>query len=229
MQSKIKLTKRQVKEDKFTTFMLTSKDKFQSELENKWQYYVIGIVVAFVAVWAVVWYFNRESTRSSDAAEAFSKAMMSYQSGDNQVAILELNQIMENYGGTNFAASAAFLLGNLNLSTRSYDEAIRYYRMYLNGYSGTALNRAAAEAGIATAEEDQAKFADAAAGFVRAAEAYPEGPLRPDYELGAIRNYLAGGSIDQAEARLAILKDKYASSDWTNRAIRMIAEKKQSG
>ncbi|MEW5797023.1 MAG: tetratricopeptide repeat protein [Candidatus Zixiibacteriota bacterium] len=229
MQSKVKLTKRQVKEDKFTTFMLTSKDKLQGEFEEKWQYYVIGLVVTVVAVWAVIWFFNQRSDRAVAAAEAYSKAMIAYQSGDNLNATLELNKVLSDYGGYDVAGNAALMLGNLNLSNRSYDEALRHYRIYLDDYGGPLFNRAAAQAGIATVQEDQAQHAEAAASFVKAAEMYPDGPLRPDYELGAIRNYLAGGEIDKADARLAILKDEYANSDWTNRAIRMIAEKKQSG
>ena len=229
MQSKVKLTKRQVKEDKFTTFMLTSKDKLQSEFEDKWQYYVIGAVVLVVLIWAGIWFFNRQAGQESGASEAFSKAMVSYQGGDNQVAMLEFGQVIDNYGGSDYAAQAAFILGNLNMDNRSYDEAIRYFNKYLNDFTGTPLDRAAALAGIATIAEDQSKFAEAADGFVKAAEAYTDGPLRPDYELGAIRNYVADGKIDQAEARLAILKDKYPNTDWTTRATRLIAEKKQSG
>ncbi len=229
MQSKAKITKRQMKEDKFTTFMLASKDKLQSEFEDKWQYYIIGAVVVIVLIWAGIWFIGRQSGQESGASEAFSKAMVSYQGGDNQVAILEFGQIIENYGGSDYAAQAAFILGNLNLDNRSFDEATRYFNKYLTDYTGTPLDRAAAQAGIATVAEDQGKYADAAAGFVKAAEAYTDGPLRPDYELGAIRNFIADGKIDQAEARLAILKEKYANTDWTTRAIRLITEKKQSG
>jgi TolA-binding protein len=229
MQSKVKLTKRQMKEDKFTTFMLTSKDKLQSELEDKWQYYLIGAIVVVVLIWAAVWFFGRQSSQESGAAAAYSKAMMSYMNRDNQVAALEFQQVIQEYGGTDFAANAAFILGNINLENRSYDEAVRYYRMYLDEFAGTPLNRAAATAGIATAAENQGKYSEAAALFVEAAQANAEGALRPDYEVGAIRNFLADGKIDQAETRLAILKDKYAGTAWTARAIRLITEKKQAG
>ena len=63
MQSKMKLTKRQVKEDRFTTFMLTSKDKLQGEFEDNWQYYVIGFAVVVVLIWALAWQFDRQSAK----------------------------------------------------------------------------------------------------------------------------------------------------------------------
>ena len=228
MQSKVKLTKRQMKEDKFTTFMLTSKDKLQSEFEQKWQYYVIGLVAVVLVVWGGLWYFQNRSSQGTEASEAFSSAMLQYQTGNDQVAILEFTQLLENFGGTDYAPRAAFMLGNLNLSSRNYSEAVRYYQMYLDNYSGIPLNRAAAHAGIAAAQEDQGQYVEAAASFLKAVEALPSGPLEPDYELGAIRNYLAAGNLDAAKARLTVLEEKHAESEWTDRATLMIAEKSQT-
>jgi TolA-binding protein len=228
MQGKVKITKRQVKEDKFTTFMLASKDKLQTEFEQKWQYYVIGFVTVVLLVWAGVWYFENRLSQGTEAADAFSNAVLQYQTGNKQVAILELAQVLEKYGGTDFAPRAAFMLGNLNLDTRNYTEAVRYYQMYLDDFSGTELNRAASYAGIAAAQEDQAQYAEAAANFLKAIEVLPGGPLEPDYELGAIRNYLAAGNPESAKAQLAVLEEKYAKSDWANRAALMIAEKSQT-
>jgi len=212
MQSKVKLTKRQMKEDRFTTFMLTSKDKLQSELENKWQYYVVGFVLVVVLIWAVAWQLERQAASDIEAGEALSRAIATYQGGDEQVAILEFTRI----------------LGNANLSVRNYGEAIRYYQMYLDDFSGNKLDRAAALAGIAAAQEDQGQYAEAAASFVMAAEAFPGGPMEPDYELGALRNYLADGNTDLAEARLTILVENYDGTDWANRANRLFAEKRIS-
>ena len=228
MQGKVKLTKRQVKEDKFTTFMLASKDRLQGEFEQKWQYYVIGLVTVVLLIWAGVWYLDNRSSQGIEASEAFSNAMLQYQTGNNQVAILEFAQVLEKYDGTALAARAAFMLGNLNLSTRNYSESARYYQMYLDDFSGTALNRAASYAGIAATQEDQAQYAEAAASFLKAIETLPGGPLEPDYELGVIRNYLAAGSLEPAKAQLAVLEEKYADSDWANRAALMIAEKNQT-
>jgi len=227
MQSKIKLTKRQVKEDRFTTFMLTSKDKLQGELEDNWQYYVIGLAVVVVLIWALAWQMDRQSAKDFEAAEALSRAQFNYQSGgDKQVAILEFSQILEEYGSTDAAGLATFVLGNLNLETRNYSEAISYYQTYLSDFGGNDLDHAAAYAGIAAAQEDQGMYAEAAASFVQAAGASPNGPLVPDYELGAMRNYLANGDAAQAEARLAILEEKHGGTDWVNRGKRLLAEKR---
>ncbi len=207
--------------------MLTAKDKLQSEFEDKWQYYVIGFVLVVVLIWAVAWQADRQSARGFEATEALSRAMSSYLSGgDEQVAILEFSQILQDYGSSDAAGRATFVLGNLNLKTRNYAEATRYYQLYLDDFGGNPIDRAAAFAGLAAAQEDQGMYAEAATNFVQAAAACPGGPLEPDYELGAMRNFLADGELVKAEARLAILDEKYGGTDWTNRARRMLAEKR---
>jgi TolA-binding protein len=229
MQGKVKLSKRQMKEDKFTTFMLTSKDRLQAELEDKWQYYVIGLVAVIVLIWAVAWYFNQQARQNTEAVEAYSRAVLEYQSsGDEQVAIIALTQIVDNFAGSDVTEKAVFLLGNLNLNTRNYGEAERFYRRYLSDFGGSELNRAAAYAGIAALQEDQALFADAAASFLQAAREFPGGPLAGDYELGAVRNYLAAGDLTLAEERLAVLEENHAGTTWARRAAQLVSEHRHS-
>lgn len=224
MQSKVKLTKRQVKEDKFTTFMLTSKDRLQDELEDKWQYYVIGLVLIVVIIWAVSWHFSRQSSREVEAAESLAKAMLSYQVGDNQVASLEFSQIVENYSGSEAAERATYLLGNINLATRSFDAAIDYYQTYLKDFSGDPVTRAASYAGIAAASEDLAQYGQAADNFNLAAQEDPKGPLVADYLYGSLRNYLADGNVEQARQVLNRLEDEYSGSAETRKAQISFAE-----
>lgn len=216
----MKLTKRQVKEDRFTTFMLTSKERFQ----ESWQFYVVGIVVVLLVVSAVAYYFNSRAARTAEAADKFARALLDYQNGDDQIAILGFNQILDEYGTTPSAGNATYLLGQINLGNRNYDEAVRYLEMYLTKYDDP-LNRGAALAGIATAEEDRGNYAAAAAAFVSASEEYPGGPLQADYELGALRNFLQLGEVDSAEARLNILKEYHAGTPYTQKAIRLFSEK----
>ena len=224
MQSKVKLTKRQVKEDRFTTFMLSSKDQFQ---EN-WQFYVVGIVVVVLVVSAVAYYFNSRSAKEAEGTERFARAMLDYQNGDKQVALLGFSQILEEYGSTAVAEQATYLLGNINLSDHNYEEAVRYFEMFLSEDKSKPFKRAAALAGLASAYENQGNYADAAGAFIRASEEFPGGPLHPDYELGAVRNFLEIGDVESAEIHLDVLKEKYEGSEYCNRAIRLFAEKGQS-
>jgi len=220
-----KITKRKIKEDKFTIFMLTARDR----LIQNWQYLVIGLVVAVLLVVGVVYYANAQRARTREAATQFSRALMDYRNGNNQLAILSLSQLVDQYGDEPVAEQATFMLGVINYETRNYPEAIRYWKMYLEKYRGdNKLNRAAAHAGIAASLENQGKYQEAVEQFVAACDEYPDGPLAGDYHLSAMRDFLELGDIEQAQKHLDIIKKKYEGTELVNRAIRLFSEKAHS-
>lgn len=221
MHGKVKLTKRQIKEDKFATFMLTAKDRF----EQSWQYYVIGVVAVILAVVAVVYYFNSSRTAREDAAKKYSEAVASSSSGNNQVAILSLTQIVEQDADAVTTRQALFLLGQLNLESRNYPEATRYFEQFVSKYSDDKLMYAAALAGLGVCAENQGQYADASAKYEQAAEAYPGGPSEGDFLTSSMRSSLEAGETDKAKLRLATIKEKYKNSDVANRAERLFTEK----
>jgi TolA-binding protein len=224
MQNKVKLTKRQIKEDKFTAFMLTSKD----ELMQHWQKYVIGAAVVILAVAAVFYYNGARKSGHIEAGQKLSQAMLDYRSGNNQVAILGLNQVIENYGGDEAAQQATFLLGKVNLETKNYPEAIRYFEMYLSKYHDNKLNRAASLAGVAACQMNQGNYSEAAAKYAAAIDEYPDGPLIEDYNLEALRAELLQGDMEKAKARLALINDKFKGTETASQAELLFAEKGRS-
>jgi TolA-binding protein len=224
MQSKVKLTKRQMKEDKFTTFMLTSKDQLQAN----WQYYLLGVVAVIVLVAGLAYTFTYRGSQQVRAAEQLSKAMLDYAQGNNQIALLAFAEIIDEYSGTTAAEQATFLSGTVNLEDRKYDEAARYFTMYLDKYNDDPLDRASACAGLAVVAENQGRSADAAAQYVRAAEAYPDGPSASEYQCNAVRSFLDAGDMESARARLTIMEDKFGDDPLTLKAKRLFSEKGNS-
>ncbi len=220
MPGKVKLTK----EDKFTTFMLTWKDR----VAKNWQFAVIGVVSVILLVVAVVYFINSRQSEREEAGRKFARALLDYRNGDRQVAILGLNQIVEEYSNDDVAEESTYLLGKLSLLNRDYPEATRYYEMYLSRYHNNPLNRAAALAGLASCLENQGEYGQAAAKFVEAAEEYPEGPLEGDYRLGAMRNFLEVNDISSAQAQLDILEKRFQGTDWVAKGLRLFYEKGQN-
>lgn len=220
MYSKVKLSKRQIKEDKFTTFMLSSK----YQIQENWQFYAIGALVVILAIVGIVYYFNYSAQQSQVAAERYATAAGEYRSGNSQVAILSFQQILDEFSGDPVAEQATFMLGKVNLEVRNYPEAVRYFEMYLDKYRENRLNRAAAQAGIATAEENQANHVAAAERFQQAVDAYPGGPLAGDYHLGAMRNYLLAGDVESARPHLEKIEQDFAGTPLAQRATRVFYE-----
>ena len=221
MQQRVKLTKRQIKEDSFTTFMLKSR----RWLLDNWQFVVIGAVAVVLVITAVIYYANSQTAKRHESAARYARALLDYRAGNNQVAIMSLSQILEDYGGTEVAAQAAFMLGKINYSVRNYPEAIRHFEMYLSDAKGTKLKRAGALAGIGASNEDQGIYAEAARYFVQAYEEYPDGPLAGDYQTSAMRNLLEAGLPDQAAERLEMLREEFPDTELLRRSERLFNEK----
>jgi TolA-binding protein len=217
----VKLSKRQIKEDKFTAFMLNARTQF---LEN-WQFYVIGLVVVVIVIAGSIYLADYQGRRADEAQQKFAQAMNSYAGGQSQVAIVELNSILEDFGGEDAAEQATFLLGRVNLDTRNYPEAIRYYEMFASKYTSNKRNLAAAYAGMATSYENQGDYAQARVFFNKAFEALPDGPMAGDYQYALLRIDLKVGDTAAAEARLKSILDDYEGTDTANKAVRLAAEK----
>lgn len=220
MATKVKLSKRQIKEDKFTAFVLTAKD----QVMLNWQYYLVGAVALVLVIVGVVYLINSQSTANRAAADLFSQGMGEHRQGNNQVAILTFARVLEEYGGEVEAENATFMLGRLNLETNNFSEAIRYFEMYLSKYK-QKLNRASALAGIAAAREGQLQYADAAKQFEAAIAEYPDGPLVADYHVGAIRNFVLANDLEAARKHFDEIELKFPGSRWEEQAIFLLSEK----
>ncbi|RKX29184.1 MAG: hypothetical protein DRP47_02380 [Candidatus Zixiibacteriota bacterium] len=220
---KVRLTKRQIKEDKFATFVLSSR---QQVMEN-WQFLVIGIVVIALIFVAVTYYFNSQEEAAARDADSYARAIMEYRSGNRQVALASLTQLIESTTDKSLLDKSIFALGNINFEIRNYTEALRYWEMYISRFKDNPLYLSAAYGGMAAVYENQAQFGDAATNYTEAVAAFPDGPLEGDYLFGAVRNYLLAGNVDQSKAQLDIIKEKYEKTDLYKRAARYFSENSQ--
>ncbi len=219
MHGKVKLSKREIKEDKFATFMLTAKDQFT----ESWQYLVIGGVVVILAIAGIVYFFSNRTSQQSEGADKLSKALSDYHGNNTQVALISLSQIVSDYSGEP-ADEATFMLGKINLETQNFAEARKQFENYLSRSTGDKLKRSATIAGLAACLEGEAKHAEAAAKYVEASKEFAGGPLDEDYQINAVRNFVQGNEIDKAKAQLAELKKNFKGSAKVARAELMLAE-----
>ncbi len=219
MYQKVKLSKRQIKEDKFTAFMLKSKGWF----EDNWQFVAIGVIVLIVAAVGMSYYVSSQQAGQQEAAAALARAMGDYAGGNIQLARSSLEGLVEEYGG-DVAQKAMFMLGKVSYQTRNYQQAIDWWQKYASKYRKDKFYLSAALAGIAACHEDQARFNEAAAKFEEAYQAFPDGPLAADYLLGAMRNYLLDGQAGRAYAKLEIISQEHRGTTVAQDATRLFYE-----
>jgi len=216
MGTKVKITKKQIKQDKFTTFMLQSKDW----LYDNWQPVAIGAAVLVIAIVAVVYFANVQATKDKEAGVRLSQAVANLNRGNYQEAILELDAIADEYGGRT-GGMALFYLANGHYESRNYDQAIENYQKFIDKYSLDNLTTSSAIAGIAASLESKQEFLAAGDKFYEAVEYHVEGALVPDYYLCAIRNYVTGKDGEKAEKVLAELSEKFPNSEYSRTATRL--------
>jgi len=224
MYEKVKLSKRQIKEDKFTTFVLSSKQQIQ----DNWQFIAIGAVVVILLIVAIFYYFDNKSTAVNESALDYAKAVGEYRSDNKLVASNMFQQIVTDNKDDQVTEKAVFMLGKINFDMRNYAEATRYWEEYIAKYKTNKLNVSAAYAGIAASYENQGQYAQGAEYFKKAIDAYPDGPLDGDYYTGSMRNYLLAGNKVEAKNQLDIMKEKFEESDLYIRAARYYGEKLQA-
>lgn len=220
MYGKVKLSKRQIKEDKFTAFMLNAKHQF---LEN-WQFYIIGIIIVILLAFGIVYFINMQKSQKVEAADMYSQGVSEYRQQNFQLAITTFQSVIEDYSGTESAELSTYMVGQSNLVQQSYPEAIRYFQMYLDKYKDNKIDRAASYAGIGTALENQGQYAEAADKFVAAFNEDTLGPLIGDYQMATMRNYILANDMDNAKVHLDKIKELFPGTDLEKRAIRFYAE-----
>lgn len=216
MRSKVRITKRQIKEDKFTNFMLRTKEQF---LDN-WQVIAISAAVVVLVIVATVYFVNLKSAQRLEASSRLSGALAEYRRQNYQVAILELGSIADEYSGR-IAGMALFYLGNAHYEIKNYDEAIATFQRFIDESHVDRLTTTSAIAGIASCYENKQEFLAAGDKYYEALDYYPESPSAPDYYLGAVRNYVMGGDKEKTEKTLAELKEKFPNTDYTHSAVRV--------
>jgi TolA-binding protein len=221
MRTKVKLTKQQIKEDKFTNYMLLSRDW----LIANWQVTAIGAVVVILAIVGSIYFIKMQSNKKLTGADRLTKAVSEARRQNYQVAILELKNLSQEFSGE-IGGMALFNLANTQYSSRNYDEAINDYKKFIDDFHLNDMTTASAYAGIAQSLECKQEFLAAGDKFSEAAKKFPDSPSTPDCYLGAIRNYLQGKDNQKADQLTKELEEKYPGTDYARMAARLIIEMK---
>ncbi len=221
---KVKLSKRQIKEDKFTTFVLSTKQQVQ----DNWQFLAIGAVIVVLLIVAVVYYMDSKTSSVNESALDYAKAIGEYRSDNKLVASNMLQQIISDNKNEQITEKSTFMLGKIYYDMRNYTEAIRFWEQYVAQYKTNILDVSAAYAGIASSYENQGQYAQGAEFFQKAINAYTDGPLEGDYYTGSMRNYLLAGDKENAKLQLDMMEEKFDETDLYIRAARYYGEKLQA-
>jgi len=179
-------------------------------------------VLALVAV-AVIAYQMISASRQGRAGVAYHAAHRLLADRKYPEAATAFQQLAASYGSTTYGALAEFQAANALLAASRASEAETAYQRFLDFPPATDYLRQAAQAGLAYAQEQEGRFADARTSFATAA-AVP-GPLAEDALLGAARSAESAGDQAGAKELYEQLLQRYPASDSqalvTDRLVRL--------
>jgi TolA-binding protein len=220
MAAEKRITKRQMKEDKFfsTTFKTT---EYIRQNQNTFITVAIALVVIFAAVSLFRW---NTSKKRNDASTIMSRAEMEMAMGQMDQYVTDLQNVVENYGGTVSARIACFTLANVFFNNKQYDKAEQYFRKILSDYSSDKMMAASAAAGLGDCLQLKNDFAGAAKMFQQAADLKTGDLWTPSYLLKAGQAFAKAGDKKSAQAAFDEIDKQYPNSQEATVARRSLAE-----
>ncbi|MEE9165479.1 MAG: tetratricopeptide repeat protein, partial [Nitrospinota bacterium] len=152
-----RLTKQQIKEDKFVTYYF----KAQDFISQNSRYVTWGLIGIPVVIFASFIFSNIRQEKDKSANIELSKARIDYFAENYESAMSTLNNLTENYGGTQAGKKGLYYLANAHFMSKNFDEAEQYFGQFLDQSSDKDLT-VSALAGIAACQEEKGDFSIAA-------------------------------------------------------------------
>ena len=156
LKPKRKITSKELKKDPFLESIYSIKQHFD---EKKPQYLKIGLSV--VVVFLVGFLYNSNSvTNENEADYGLSIGMVYLNQGDYQNAIMQFQQIVDEYSSTNSGYDASFHIGKIHFERGNYDLALPHFERYASGSKNNFILSSAYES-LSAIYEDKNNLDDA--------------------------------------------------------------------
>jgi predicted negative regulator of RcsB-dependent stress response len=218
--AKRRLTKHQLKEDAFTTAIFSAREWVDQNLRL-----VLLAVGGAVAVIAIVWGITAYvQNRQAAAAALFGQAGVELRANNLSAAIITLQQLVDDYGGSSVAGLACFQLADAHYRQRNFDDARVAYQRYLDAYGNDDMLVASAWAGLAAIDEHNNDFKAGAEKNIRAASFDLGSFLAPEYLNHAIRCAISADDSSMALEAFNLLMENTENTRAVNLARQTLVE-----
>jgi tetratricopeptide (TPR) repeat protein len=204
----VRITKRQMKEDKLvtTTFKVTEFVQTHSRT-------FIITLAALVAVTAVVVFtISSRSARSREAARLLGRAYLTTTMGNAELSATDFKTIVEDYGKSSSAPLATYYLADLYFRDGSYEEALKYFQLYVDEYHHNQFVTVASLVGAADSYMELGKPTSAAEFYLKAFQADTAGLEATKQLLRSGQAYLLAGEKQKAKEVFQQIIDDYPFS-----------------
>lgn len=208
LKPKKKITKQELKEDKFVKFTLQAKTYIDMHYQKLLR---IGLAILAIVVIFIFLYYESQQTEA-EANSQLGIAEIEFTNGQLTKASERLGRLIEDYDGSDAADQGIFLLANIHFQQQKYEQAREYFEKFVNDYSGSNILLSSGYAGLAACEEAVNNFEEAGDLYERAAETAPDFPEADNQYYLAGLCYKKAGDIEKARSIFEQLTDESAKS-----------------
>ena len=168
-----------------------------------------GVAIVVAAGWL---YLTSEARKESFAAQALNKARGDAQAGDLSLAVYDLSQLMDRYGGTKAADEGAVLLNQVRLvqGGPQTDAAVKALQGFVQK-SHPDYIMASAWSLLGGGLEQEKKYREASDAYKKASLAAPYDFLKAQNLLDAGRTLAIAGDSAGARAAYGEVLEKYGA------------------
>ena len=220
MGSRKRLTKKQLKQDKFvrTTFELA---RF---VQDHFRKTIIGTVAVVAITGAVLYYLNYRSHKELRAEGLLWNGQVSFESENYPLAITDLEKVREDFAGTKAGPEAMFLLADAYYRSGNLEEAEKVLTGFKDRYGKNSPMSYEAYRLLGCIREDRSAFHEAAEAYLLAAESARFDYQRVKSRLDSARALSSGGNAKQAMEEYQFILDHYPETQETGQVAMRLAE-----
>jgi len=194
MATRQKLTKQQMKQDKFITMLFKAQEYFAGNTSK----IILGVGAIVVIAVAVFLITSQGQSKAREADDILGRASVEFRSGNFQLAAVDFQNILDNFGGTESAKLASYYIADAYFNLENYDQAEEYYRLHYDKYRYDDMLSANALAGIAHCLRAKGSMKEAADKFFEVYQKYPDSYIVPDCLFSGAKSYASADDRENA-------------------------------
>ena len=225
LKPKKKITKKELKEDKFVKYTLQAKTYLD---ENSKQVFIVVASVLTVIVLIILFVYVQKS-KTEEAQSQLGIAQVEYSNMNYTKAINRLEKLINEYSGTEEADQGLFLLANILYQQEKYEEAKTNFQEFIDSYSGSNILFASGLAGLASCYEFEKNYAEAAKYYALAADKAPDFVESDNYLYLSGVCYAKAGNNEFAIDKFEKILDSHLTTNRVNDAKVQLEKLKNEG
>jgi len=204
----VRITKRQMKEDK----LVTTTFKVTEFVQTHTRTFIIALVALVAVTVVVVFAISGRSARSREAAGLLGRAYLTMTVGNAELSVSDLKTIVDDYGSSSSAPLATYYLADLYFRIGSYEKALEYFQLYVDEYHHNQFLTVASLVGVADSYMELGRPASAGEFYLKAFQADTAGLEATRQLLRSGQAYLLAGEKQKAEEVFQQIIDDYPYS-----------------